>query len=60
MRKKMLSLAGVLVGTLVCASTVHAAICSIVRVKPDGTRIEMTVEGDTCTVDYNTSTCSCT
>lgn len=46
--------------SLLSAVAVQAAICTIIREKPDGTRIEMTVEGDTCTVDYNTSTCSCT
>jgi len=36
-----------------------AATCTVKVTKKDGTVIESTAEGDTCTLDLNAGTCTC-
>jgi len=38
----------------------YAANCTTTISKPDGTRIQIVVEGETCSMDWNSGVCQCT
>lgn len=40
-------------------ATAYAATCTTTITKKDGTKIESTVEGDSCTISLDTGLCSC-
>lgn len=54
-KASLLSLA-LLAGT---TAGVYAATCTTIIDKPDGTRILVEVEGDTCSMDWNSGVCQC-
>jgi len=57
MRIKSLVLASLLLCSV--GATAYAAKCSTTITKPDGTKIESTIEGDSCTINLETGQCSC-
>lgn len=58
MKKILLSLTAMIFagGSMIAA---HAATCTSTYEK-DGKKVEIQVEGDECTIDFNTGICSCT
>lgn len=60
MKKKiLLSVLGLLLSSGTFAGA-YAATCSVKVTHPDGTVVESKAEGETCTLDVNAGTCSCT
>lgn len=59
MLKKCLTYVFVLAISAASVASAFAATCTVRVEKPDGTIIESTAEGDTCTLDINAGTCTC-